>query len=106
LDRLRIPAASGSNLLVLAQAFAAIGGFDTELPCNEDSELVWRLARRGYSFKFEPELVVWATDHRRLRRGRALKAMHTLARCGLLYFDLLPKAWRSHDWGYWSETRS
>ena len=103
---LRMPAASGSNMLVAAEAFAAVGGFDTRLPCNEDSELAWRIARNGYRCGFERTLVVYATDHRRLRRGRLLKAVHTLLRCSLLYFNLVPQRWRSHDWGYWSETQS
>jgi GT2 family glycosyltransferase len=105
-DLVRVPAASGSNLLVAADVFAAVGGFDTRLSCNEDSELGWRLARAGFRCRFDPRLLVWATDHRRLHRGRLLKSAHTLLRCMLLYFDLVPQRWRSHDWGYWSETRT
>ena len=103
---LRIPAASGSNMLIGSEAFAAVGGFDTRLPCNEDSELAWRIARGGYRCRYERTLVVFATDHRRLRRGRLLKVVHTVLRCSLLYLNLVPQRWRSHDWGYWSETRS
>jgi hypothetical protein len=66
----------------------------------------WRLARAGFRCRFDARLAVWATDHRRLRRGLLVKTMHTLLRCGLLYFELLPRRWRRHDWGYWSETRS
>lgn len=101
----RIPAASGSNLLVSADAFRTVGGFDTELTCNEDSELGWRLGRAGFRCRFDAELVVWAIDHRRLRRGRLLKTAHTVARCVVLYFELLPRRWRNRDWGYWSERR-
>jgi glycosyltransferase involved in cell wall biosynthesis len=106
LGRLRIPAASGSNLIVAADAFAAVNGFDTTLPCNEDSELVWRLAGARFGWVFDRHLVVWATDHRRLQRGRLFKAVHTVLRCSLLYFDLVPERWRGHDWGYWAEPRS
>jgi glycosyltransferase involved in cell wall biosynthesis len=105
-DFARIPAASGSNMIVAAPAFAAVGGFDTTLTCNEDSELGWRVARAGYRCRFDRSLTVWASDHRRLRRGRLRKTMHTAARCFLLYFDLVPQRWRSRDWGYWSEPSS
>ncbi len=101
-DRLHIPAASGSNMIIRRQALLDAGGFDTQLSCNEDSEIVWRLQRRGYSVDFAPELVVYARDHRRLRRGVARKTMHSLVRCALLYFNLMPSRWRGRDWGYWS----
>ena len=106
LNALRVPAASGSNMLVAARALAAVGGFDTALTCNEDSELGWRIARAGFAHRFEPGLVVYATDHRRLRRGRLRKAVHTVLRCMVLYFNLVPRRWRRHDWGYWSEPSS
>jgi glycosyltransferase involved in cell wall biosynthesis len=105
LARLRIPAASGSNMLVSSEAFAAVGGFDTSLSCNEDSELGWRIARAGFSWAYEPSLVVFATDHRRLRRGPLRKTLHTVLRCSSLYLDLIPRRWRSHDWGYWRAAR-
>jgi glycosyltransferase involved in cell wall biosynthesis len=101
---LRMPAASGSNLVVSAKAFHGVRGFDTQLACNEDSELAWRIKRFGYRCRFDKKLVVFAIDHRRLRRSRLLKATHTLLRCAVLYFGLLPQRWRGHDWGYWSET--
>jgi glycosyltransferase involved in cell wall biosynthesis len=101
-----IPAVSGSNLVIDAKAFAAVGGFDVQLTCNEDSELGWRLARSGFAWRYDPRLIVWATDHRRLVRGRLRKSVHTFLRCLLLYFDLVPQRWRGHDWGYWSERSS
>lgn len=101
-QRLGIPAASGSNLLVRRQPFLDIGGFDLGLTCNEDSELGWRIKRKGYRINFAPDLVVYARDHRRLQQGATRKIAHTLARCSLLYFNLMPDRWRSHDWGYWS----
>jgi len=27
--------------------------------------------------------------------------MHSLARCILLYTNLMPQKYRSYDWGYW-----
>lgn len=102
---LGIPAASGSNLLVQRSAFRAVGGFDLDLTCNEDSEIVWRLQRRGYRIRFISDLVVYATDHRRLRRGPWRKTAHSLLRCLLLWSGLMPHRWRRSDWGYWSQER-
>ena len=101
-----IPAASGSNMVVDASAFAAAGGFDLQLTCNEDSELGWRLARSGFGWRYDPRLIVLAADHRRLARGRLRKSAHTFLRCLLLYFDLVPRRWRGHDWGSWSQRSS
>lgn len=96
-----LPAVSGSNFLVRRQALADVGGFDPHLPCNEDSELGWRLARAGFDLRFRPELVVFERDHRRLDRGAVRKTAHNLLRCGLLYGNLLPDRLRRSDWGYW-----
>ena len=103
LHALGLPAASGSNLLVSACAFRAVGGFDLALSCNEDSELIWRVHGTGGRCVYDPELVVWALDHRRLRRGVLAKTAHTLARCALLRTGLMPRRWRSHAWGYWGD---
>lgn len=102
-DRLGIPAASGSNLLMRRQVFTAVGGFDLTLTVNEDSEIAWRVKRRGYQVIFAPDLIVYARDQRRLRNGRFRKTAHTLLRCTLLYTGLMPARWRSHDWGYWAD---
>jgi glycosyltransferase involved in cell wall biosynthesis len=105
LAALRIPAASGSNMCVRADAFAAVGGFDTALTCNEDSELGWRIARAGFAWRCDARLVAFATDHRRLLRGALRKTLHTVLRCSALYLGLIPRRWRGHDWGYWREPR-
>ena len=105
LHRLGIPAASGSNLALRRKVLLSVGGFDPELVCNEDSELVWRVRRAGFQTRFAADTPVYATDHRRLERGCVRKTLHTLARCTLLYADLLPRAWRASDWGYWSRRR-
>jgi glycosyltransferase involved in cell wall biosynthesis len=99
---LGVPAASGSNLLVRREVFWACGGFDLQLTVNEDSELAWRIKRTGHRVEFDPELVVYERDHRRLRRGALRKTLHSLARCALLYLNLIPSRWRGHDWGYWA----
>jgi glycosyltransferase involved in cell wall biosynthesis len=104
LSVLGIPAVSGSNMLVTADAFAAVGGFDTALTCNEDSELGWRIARAGFGWRLDARLVALASDHRRLRRGALRKTLHTVFRCSALYLDVIPRRWRSHDWGYWRQT--
>jgi glycosyltransferase involved in cell wall biosynthesis len=99
--RLGIPAASGSNLIIHRDAFAAVGGFDLTLTVNEDTEIAFRVRRAGYRVAFDRRLRVYATDHRRLDKGVIRKTVHSLARGALLYSGLMPRRWRSHDWGYW-----
>jgi len=99
---LRIPAVSGSNLLIQRRAFLATGGFDQTLSCNEDSEYGWRLARQKYAVRFAPDLIVYEHDHRRLERGVLQKTIHSIVRCSLLYTGLMPGRLRTGDWGYWS----
>jgi len=96
-----IPATSGSNLLIPRAVLSAVGGFDLGLNCNEDSEVVWRIRRAGFRVRFCRDLVVYATDHRRIERGRIGKTLHSVTRCALLYTDLMPRSLRSSDWGYW-----
>lgn len=105
LHRLGIPSASGSNLALRRRILFDVGGFDPQLICNEDSELVWRIKRAGFRTSFAVDAPVYATDHRRLERGLARKTAHSLLRCALLYADLLPQRWRASDWGYWSGRR-
>lgn len=104
-DWLGIPAASGSNMLVNRHTFFSVGGFDLKLPCNEDSELIWRIKKHGYQVLYNPELIVYAHDHRRLEQGKIKKTLHTLTRCLFVYYDLLPEKLRTHDWGYWSQNQ-
>jgi GT2 family glycosyltransferase len=103
--RLGVPAASGSNLVIRRSALMAVGGFDLRLRCNEDSEVAWRLKRQGCCVAFDPALVVYARDHRRLRRGVVGKTLHSATRCALLYLNLMPVRWRGGDWGYWRPDR-
>jgi len=53
-----IPAASGSNLALGRKALFAVGGFDRDLVCNEDSELVWRVKRAGFTVRFAADAPV------------------------------------------------
>ncbi len=96
-----IPAASGSNLLIRRDALPSVGGFDLRLTCNEDSEVVWRLRRAGFRVSFRKDLVVHATDHRRIEGSRLRKTLHSIMRCILLYTHLMPVKYRTYDWGYW-----
>lgn len=96
-----IPAASGSNLVLPRAVLSEVGGFDLQLTCNEDSELVWRIKRAGFRVRFLQDLAVYATDHRRIERGRTAKTVHSISRCFLLYTNLMPQRFRSLDWGYW-----
>ncbi len=98
-----IPAASGSNLLVPRSTLFEVGGFDLRLNCNEDSELAWRIKRAGCRVRFRKDLIVYATDHRRIDRGRIAKTLHSAARCSLLYTGLMPEKLRRLDWGYWHD---
>jgi GT2 family glycosyltransferase len=105
---LGIVGASGSNMVMLRSAFRELGGFRLDLRCNEDTELFLRAGRRGLRVHFDPGLVVWATDHRRLRRGLVRKSAHSLVRNALLYLVCkrpgLPRL-LVHDWGYWGPSR-
>lgn len=103
LDWCGVPAVSGSNFVVRRDVLMAVGGFDVALSCNEDSELGWRIARSGYTIRLATDLVVFARDQRRLERGATRKMLHSLVRCTLLYTGLMPKKWRSSDWGYWAD---
>ena len=100
-DSLGIPAASGSNLCCRRDVLQAVGGFDSALVVNEDSEVMWRIKRGGFRVTFDSALAVFASDHRRLKQGALRKTVHSITRCFLLYFGLLPRRWRSSDWGYW-----
>lgn len=102
LDRIGIPAASGSNFLIEKSVFDAVGGFDSRLLVNEDTEIGYRIRRAGFPIRFDPSLSVFAFDHRRLQTGALRKDLHTLARCLLIYLNLFPGLWRKKDWGYWS----
>lgn len=106
---LKVAGASGSNMAITRAAFDHLGGFRLALRCNEDTELFLRAGRRGLRVTYDDDLVVWATDHRRLQRGVARKSVHSLARNVLLYLlctrPRLPRL-LVHDWGYWGRPSS
>lgn len=103
LTRLGIPAATGSNMLIRRDVLLEVGGFDLRLVCNEDSEVMWRVARAEHDVLFAADLVVYERDHRRLDGGVVRKLVHSVLRCAVLYTGLLPQRWWSGDWGYWRE---
>lgn len=51
-------------LLVRADAFRAIGGFDPQLAVGEDVDLCRRLVAQGWTLRYEPSLVAYH-DHQR-----------------------------------------
>ncbi|MEO8581829.1 MAG: glycosyltransferase [Patescibacteria group bacterium] len=101
IDRLGIPSASGSNMIIHKQAFTDVGGFDIELSCNEDTEIFFRLHKQKKHIQFVPQLVVVSHDDRRLESGVVRKLTHSFLRSVGLYFDILNKKQRNSDWGYW-----
>ncbi|MBT9174342.1 MAG: hypothetical protein DDT21_02756 [Syntrophomonadaceae bacterium] len=81
-----------------------VGGFDTNLPCNEDTDLAFRLVNAGYKYQWAPALAVYNTDHRRLRRGIGWRYAHMLVRSFLVFISLrypFLRRWLYVDWGYW-----
>jgi glycosyltransferase involved in cell wall biosynthesis len=108
LHRLGVPAASGSNMAVRRDVFDAVGGFREDLPVNEDTELMMRVAQRGFRVLWRRELAVRSLDDRRLRAGVAFKSVHSLTRGLLLFVDqrlAVPRRFVAHDWGYWRRGR-
>jgi len=100
-----VPAATGSNMLVRADALASVGGFDRQLSVNEDTEVMFRIKRAGWYIEFGPDLVVHSFDHRRLEAGLARKVLHGAVRNTALYLGCFGAHVRRSDWGYWSDCR-
>ena len=61
-----VPAAA---IVVRAEAFDGVGGFDEMLRLGEDVDLVWRLDDAGWSCRYEPASMVWH-EPRASMRGR------------------------------------
>ena len=100
------PPNRASEYLHSLDALESVGGFDLRLTCNEDSEVVWRLRRAGCRVSFQKDLLVHAADHRRIESSRFGKTLHSVARCVLLYTNLMPQKYRTYDWGYWQHRDS
>lgn len=100
-----VPAASASNMVVKRQSLMEVGGFDINFSCNEDTDLAFRLAKANYQLHWEPGLLVYNTDHRRLRRGALWRYGHIFSRSLMIYLSLknaIPRHWLYSDWGYWN----
>jgi len=96
----RLPGGSGSNMLLNRQVLLEVGGFDLGLSCNEDTEVIWRIQKKGYRVDYNGRLSVFEVDHRRLNCGVLRKTTHSLTRCGFLLCGL-KRMLHSSDWGYW-----
>jgi glycosyltransferase involved in cell wall biosynthesis len=72
LDDLRAEHLPGCNLLVRAEAFAALGGFDARFhTAGDDVDFCWRALEAGVTPGFLPGAVVW--HHRRSTPWKYLK---------------------------------
>ncbi len=54
----RVSYVPSAALLVRADVFDELGGFDTELRVGEDVDLVWRLTASGHAVRYEPAAIV------------------------------------------------
>jgi FkbM family methyltransferase len=80
----RMPFAISASLAVRAEAFAAVGGFDTQFSGAgyEEVDLSWRLLRAGYRIGEAPDAVI-SYEPRRTVRG-VLAQARTYARGGVM----------------------
>lgn len=53
----RVTYIPSGNLIVVRQAFCAVGGFDESLETNEDVDLCWRLRRSGFAVFADPQIM-------------------------------------------------
>jgi glycosyltransferase involved in cell wall biosynthesis len=57
-----LPFADAANLMVVREAFEAVGGFPEDLERSGDVDLSWRLQLAGYKLHFEPGAIVAKRD--------------------------------------------
>ena len=57
-----LPFADAANLMVVREAFEAVGGFSEDLERSGDVDLSWRLQLAGYKLHFEPGAIVAKRD--------------------------------------------
>ncbi|KAA3609996.1 MAG: glycosyltransferase [Calditrichaeota bacterium] len=98
-----IPVGSGSNMILRKKALQQIGGFDFSLSHSEDSDILWRIRKAGWKIKFNRNLKVYETDHRRLDAGMFKKFWHGGLRAFFLITGINKKSVQSSDWGYWDK---
>jgi mycofactocin system glycosyltransferase len=91
-------------LVVRRRALEGIGGFDEGLRVGEDVDLVWRLAHRGWTIRYEPRAQVahptrsqWATWLRQ-RYAYGTSAAPLARRHGLAVAPASMSAWSAAAW--------
>lgn len=57
----------GSNFAIRREVFLSVGGFSTDMPAGEDTDLSLRV-NRYYNIRYDPDLVAYSSP-RRMRRG-------------------------------------
>jgi len=57
----------GSNFAIRREVFLAIGGFSTDMPAGEDTDLSLRV-NRYYNIRYDPDLIAYSSS-RRIKRG-------------------------------------
>jgi mycofactocin system glycosyltransferase len=72
----RISYVPGAALVARTDVLLAMGGFDEDLRCGEDVDLVWRLDESGWRVRFEPAGVVDHEPRRTLRGWLAQRASY------------------------------
>ena len=74
----RLPHAGAGNMGIHREVFDAVGGFDAELGCLEDTDFCWRVQLSGVPLVFWPDAVVHVRLRSTMRRmwgqGRAYGA--------------------------------
>jgi glycosyltransferase involved in cell wall biosynthesis len=74
----RLPHAGAGNMGIHREVFEAVGGFDADLGCLEDTDFCWRVQLSGVPLVFWPEAVVHVRLRSTIRRmwgqGRAYGA--------------------------------
>lgn len=99
----RHPGVTGSNIVLTRSAFTAVGGFDPDLPVQNDRDFFLRLLLQGCSYAVQTEVLVGVRQHGegRLTDGSARRADGILlldakhgARFG--WWDRRPLRYASH----------
>lgn len=101
--RVRLPLGSGSNMLIRKEALKDAGGFDPRLTVNEDTYIFWQIQKAGWRVRYEKNLKVYETDHRRLERGVWRKYRHSVSRLFRLYTGWGKERVFKDDQGYWTQ---
>lgn len=66
-NRLGLPHAGAGNMAFHKQVFTAVGGFDEDLRCLEDTDLCWRIQLAGTPLVFDPAVLIYTRFRATLR---------------------------------------